>query len=147
LKVKNLLLVALCTCLYIGIQTLIILTMHFAHLAGVNVGIITTIWGIQPLLAAVLDFFINGQRLTKFHLAGIIFIVLGGICVSVSGNSQSSSVLVDNDRFRFVIQREVKPLVPKFVAVIFGALTPCFFVAGGLFTKHATQASIGFNPQ
>jgi drug/metabolite transporter (DMT)-like permease len=58
--------------------------MYLAHLASVNVGIITTIWGVQPLGAAVLDYLINKEKLTIYHLLGMILIVGGGIAVSLS---------------------------------------------------------------
>jgi drug/metabolite transporter (DMT)-like permease len=35
--------------------------------------------------------------------------------------------------------------VPKWVAVLFGLLTPVFFVTSGLFIKHLTSARVGFD--
>mmetsp|Transcript_9676 Transcript_9676/g.16272 ORF Transcript_9676/g.16272 Transcript_9676/m.16272 type:complete len:184 (+) Transcript_9676:527-1078(+) len=144
---KHVMLFSLSVCLYIGTQCLIILTMHFAHLAQVNVGIITTIWGVQPLVAAVLDYFINSEKLTRYHLCGMIFIVIGGLCVSVSGNgtgAESVTVIINSAGEREEI---TEALIPKWIPVVFSVMTPMFFIMQGLFTKHATNPKIGFHAQ
>jgi uncharacterized membrane protein len=35
--------------------------------------------------------------------------------------------------------------LPKWIPVLFGFLTPCFFVASGLFIKHLTSPRVGFD--
>jgi hypothetical protein len=35
--------------------------------------------------------------------------------------------------------------MPKWIAVLFGILTPCFFVGSGLFIKHLTSKEVGFD--
>jgi len=146
LKIKNLIALGVCTCLYIGIASFIILTIHFSHLANVNVGIVTTIWGVQPLIAGILDYFINGEKLTKYHISGIAFIVAGGVLVSISG--QSKNIVLQFEDIKIDIGKLIDgQLVPKYVAVFFGAITPIFFVTASLFTKHVTKPSVGFNAQ
>lgn len=84
---KHMMIFCLAVVLYVGTQTLILVTMFMAHLANVNVGIITSVWGLQPLGAAVLDYFINGEKLTIYHFWGMLLIVGGGVCVSQSGKN------------------------------------------------------------
>jgi drug/metabolite transporter (DMT)-like permease len=48
--------------LFLGINSSIFLTMYYAHLANINVGVITTIWSVQPLVASIFDFILNGER-------------------------------------------------------------------------------------
>lgn len=63
--------------------------MYYAHMADVNVGIITTIWSIQPLAAATLDYFINGEKLTRYHLLGMIMVVISALTISFSSEAAS----------------------------------------------------------
>jgi drug/metabolite transporter (DMT)-like permease len=58
--------------------------MYYAHMADVNVGIITTIWSIQPMAAAVLDYLINGEKLMCHHIFGMLFIVGSALSISIS---------------------------------------------------------------
>ena len=37
------------------------------------------------------------------------------------------------------------PQMPKWVAVLFGFITPMFFVTNGLYIKHLTNPKVGFN--
>jgi hypothetical protein len=36
-------------------------------------------------------------------------------------------------------------LFPKWIPVLFGFLTPCFFVTSGLYIKHLTSKRVGFD--
>ena len=58
--------------------------MYYSHMADVNVGIITTLWSIQPLAAAALDYLINNEKFTIYHLVGIIMVIASGLCISFS---------------------------------------------------------------
>lgn len=42
-------------CIVFAINCSKFLTMYFAHMSGINVGVITTIWSVQPLFAALID--------------------------------------------------------------------------------------------
>ena len=76
-------------CLFFGIQSFIFLTMYYAHMADVNVGIITTIWSIQPLAAAILDYFIYGEKLMKHHLFGMVFVIGSALCISLASKTKT----------------------------------------------------------
>ena len=41
----------------------IFLTMYYSHLADINVGVITTIWAIQPLFGSLLDYWLYKEEL------------------------------------------------------------------------------------
>ena len=101
--------------------------MYFAHLADVNVGIITTIWGVQPLGAALLDYLINNEKLTFHHLAGMIFILLGGLCVSMADKKYQSYQGVNYD-YNPQVAVETQQ-IPKWIPVVFAVLAPCLFIA------------------
>ena len=71
--------------LYFLIQNCAILTMWFANRAGVNVGVITCIWSINPLFMAFLDFIIFGQNLRYYHMIGTILLILSAVSISLVG--------------------------------------------------------------
>ena len=70
--------------LYFLIQNLAFLTMFFSALAQVNVGLITTIWSVNPLFMAIMDFIIFKQKLYYYHLVGTISIVICTIVLSLT---------------------------------------------------------------
>ena len=82
-------------CLFFGIMSFIFLTMYYSHMADVNVGIITTIWSIQPLAAAILDYFIYGEKLMMHHLSGMLFIIASALTISLSNKQSTEAVSPD----------------------------------------------------
>ena len=48
---------------YFLIQSMAFLTMWFANLAQINVGLITVIWSINPLYMAAADYFLFKTKL------------------------------------------------------------------------------------
>ena len=71
------------SCLYFLIQNMAFMTMWFANLAQVNVGIITVIWSINPLYMAAADYFLFNTQLKCFHLVGTVLIVACTILLSL----------------------------------------------------------------
>jgi len=59
--------------------------MYFANTAGVNVGVITTIWSLNPAFMAIADYFFNNQKLQYFHHIGLVAIICCCIVISLSG--------------------------------------------------------------
>ena len=121
--------------MFFAVQAFKFLTMYYSHMANVNVGIITTLWSVQPLAAGAFDYILYGERLTIFHLVGIVMVVASAFCISyskVEATEPDPFVEIYDEKF------------PKWIAVLFGILTPCFFVAGGLWIKHMTKPGVGF---
>ena len=117
-------------------------------MADVNVGIITTLWSIQPLAAAALDYLINNEKFTIYHLIGIIMVIASGLCISFSKQADPLAEPIGQSFSRFgpaQINELPDERVPKWVAVLFGLLTPCLFVASGLWIKHLTAPHVGFD--
>lgn len=59
--------------------------MYFAALAQINVGLITTIWSINPLFIAIMDYLLFRQKLRYYHLIGTVSIVICTVVLSLSG--------------------------------------------------------------
>lgn len=118
-----------------------ILTFYFSALADVNPGIITTIWAINPLFTAILDFLIYGQRLQKFHIAGILCLVFCVAFISLSkvGNKpeenepQVSQAQYPQPHQVIVPDHDAETeLYPIWIPVLFGIITPIFFATSAL---------------
>ena len=61
------------------------LTMYFSALAKMNVGLITTLWSVNPLFMAIMDRIMFKTKLQVFHVFGMVFIVICTVMLSLSG--------------------------------------------------------------
>lgn len=112
------------------------LTMYFSALANVNAGLITTIWSVNPVFMALMDRICFGQKLQTYHLIGTLFIVICTVILSVSGASKAEELVV-------VVKRDI---LPTWIPVLFGVVTPIFFTISGYLTKQLCDSNVGFNP-
>ena len=48
-------------------------------------GLITTIWSVNPLFLAIMDAIVFSQKLKYFHVIGMISIVICTVVLSISG--------------------------------------------------------------
>ena len=69
---------------YFGTMCSIFLTMYYSHLSNVNVGTITTLWSVQSLAAAFVDYFVNNEKLTIKHFLGILAVTAAALLISFS---------------------------------------------------------------
>jgi len=60
LKVRHLLAFVVYCCLLVAARGLVYLTIYFATAADVNVGVITTIWSVDPVFLAIVDYLVFG---------------------------------------------------------------------------------------
>lgn len=109
--------------------------MYFSNLAGVNVGVITTIWSLNPIFLAIADYFINKQKLKYYHSIGLISIICCCVAINLSDVFKSSAP----NKVSQSNQSQV------WVPVIFGILTAMAFTSNGMLTKHLTSPRINFN--
>lgn len=69
--------------LYFITQCMIFLTLWFSRLATINVGIIMVLWALTPLLSALADFAVFGQKLYYYHIVGMVLCVLFALVLSL----------------------------------------------------------------
>ena len=127
--------------IYFLIQNMAFLTMYFSALAKVNVGLITTIWSVNPLFIAIMDFIIFKQQLRYFHLLGMVAIVVCTVLLSISGVIMPKTPINGGD----AIEEPIEKVMPTWVPVIFGVVTPMCFTANGMLVKHLTGPKMGFD--
>lgn len=78
------------TLIYLGSQLIIVLSFSYSQRAGVNEGIITSIWAVTPLFGAVIDFIAFGVRLSTKHSVSVIALVACAACISLSSIGSQS---------------------------------------------------------
>ena len=69
---------------YFLVQNMAFLTMYFSALAKMNVGLITTLWSVNPLFNAIMDRIMFDEKLKAYHAIGMIFIVICTALLSLS---------------------------------------------------------------
>ena len=67
------------------------LTMYFATDAGINVGVVTVIWSVNPLLMALADRIIYKTKLKYYHYVGLLAIMICTIVIALVGAGKSPS--------------------------------------------------------
>ena len=60
------------------------ITFYYAQLAGINAGVISTIWSANPLFMGLLDYWFYNQKLTRKHIVGMVLMVLCALFVSLA---------------------------------------------------------------
>lgn len=119
--------------------------MWFANLAQINVGLITVIWSINPLYMAAADYFLFKTKLKCFHLVGTVLIVSCTILLSLKSiiiidDSQILKAPVQNEAPKILNEGEI---LPVWMPVLFGILTPVVFCSNGLLLRYITDDKKG----
>ncbi|TNV78674.1 hypothetical protein FGO68_gene17190 [Halteria grandinella] len=94
---------------YLFTQLSIVLAFSQSLQAGVNEGIITSIWAITPLFSALLDYLIFQVSLSVKHLVGVVSLVACAGCISLS------SLMGEGASGR---ESSISPAVPVAVAIV-----------------------------
>lgn len=114
------------------------LTIYYAVAANLNPGVVTVIWNMCPFMVAFADYLMFGVVLHWHHLAGMICMAIGTILLSLIK-------LLDKNFAESVTQVGTE-LVPTYVPVLFGVITPIFFTISGMLTKKLVTGRMQFNP-
>jgi drug/metabolite transporter (DMT)-like permease len=62
----------------------IVFTFLYSKRAGLNIGIATSIWSLNPFMTAVLDRFVYGSEIKRYHVVGMSSLVICAVLVSMS---------------------------------------------------------------
>ena len=112
--------------IYATYQALVVVCFGLCMEAGINAGVVSTIWSISPLFSAVADFLVFNQRLTTKHMMGVLSLVLCAAAISLINviyppNTASDTTVVASE-----------PTIQAWVPVLLAAICPVFFAASGL---------------
>ena len=81
------------------IYNTIFLTYHYSHMAGLNIGIASSVWAIAPFTSALAEWIVFGNRLQKYHVVGMNFMLTCALLISCSQlmtESSSESLVADD---------------------------------------------------
>ena len=67
--------------IYFIVMNLVYLTMYFANRAEINVGVIITIWSINPFFNSIADYYLNGEKMHYYHVIGLASMLLCSVAV------------------------------------------------------------------
>lgn len=70
----------------------VLYTMQAASLAGVNQGVIASIFSCSIIFSAFLFYFFFDESLTKRHVIGIILMTASVVLISIGGSSSSEEI-------------------------------------------------------
>jgi drug/metabolite transporter (DMT)-like permease len=111
--------------------------MYFATEAGINVGLITVIWSVNPLLMAIADRIIYKTHLKYYHYIGLLAIMICTIIIALFGGAKADIKVIE------LVENKEK--CPSWIPILFGLFTPCMFCTNGMFTKKVFSPEVGFD--
>lgn len=123
---------------HFGILIFVVGSVYFAVEAGVNTGVIISIWSITPFFAALADYVMFRQTLKPNQVIGITMFVICIVLLSLKD-------VIEGKVEEQVLKQEGEKVYPAWMAVVAAALTPVFFALSMLAGKYITQPRIGFN--
>jgi drug/metabolite transporter (DMT)-like permease len=77
--------------IYFIVKNMAFFTMYFANRSPVNVGVIITIWSIEPFFNSVADYFIYGQKMHYYHIIGVMSMVICSVVICMKDFMESES--------------------------------------------------------
>lgn len=113
------------------------LTMYFATEAQINVGLITVIWSVNPLMMAFADRIIYKTKLKYYHYIGLLAIACCTVIITLFGGAKADIKVIE------LVDKKEK--CPSWIPVLFGIITPCMFCTNGMFSKKVFSPSVGFD--
>lgn len=114
--------------------------MYFATEAGINVGVVTVIWSVNPLLMAMADRIIYKTQLKYYHYIGLLSIMICTVIIALLGSGKTPTAEVK--AIEVYVKKEK---CPAWIPVVFGLVTPCMFTTNGMFTKKVLSPEVGFD--
>ena len=89
---------------YVLVMNLVYITMYFANRADINVGIIITIWSLDPLYNSLASYYLYNEKLAYYHAIGLLSILLCSLALclkDLTGSTETaqSAILVNMKDF------------------------------------------------
>lgn len=75
----------------LGIYGAVNTTFYFCHRAGLNIGIAATIWGFTAILSAIMEYNFYGTELQKYHIFGLVHMLLAVMFISLSAGAHEEA--------------------------------------------------------
>ena len=66
------------------------MNMYYAYLAYLNKGVVSVIWGLNPLFIAFMDCIVYKQKLTVKHFFGFLSLIICTVALALTGVVQEN---------------------------------------------------------
>mmetsp|Transcript_10352 Transcript_10352/g.11809 ORF Transcript_10352/g.11809 Transcript_10352/m.11809 type:complete len:161 (+) Transcript_10352:206-688(+) len=101
--------------------TCVVYTFQFCIYGNINQGIITSLFGLSSIFSAIMAYFLFGDKLKIYHVAGMILMLM---CVVGLGLGSTKNII---ERPDFTEDINNNPLLYALLAVALGLACPLFF--------------------
>mmetsp|Transcript_26036 Transcript_26036/g.23054 ORF Transcript_26036/g.23054 Transcript_26036/m.23054 type:complete len:301 (+) Transcript_26036:263-1165(+) len=109
--------------------TCVVYTFQFCIYGNINQGIITSLFGLSSIFSAIMAYFLFGDKLKIYHVAGMILMLL---CVVGLGLGSTKNV----SEHPQIMEESDNPLMYGLLAIILGIACPFFFALGGITVRY-----------
>ena len=122
------------------------MTLYYAFLANLNKGVVTVIWGLNPLFLSVIDYVVYRSPLGPRHIFVFISLILCGFFIAFSRAIELT--LYGEYNFDTVGQalESTAQIRPAYIPVMFAIITPVGFSINAFLIKHLYN-DLGFDPK
>jgi drug/metabolite transporter (DMT)-like permease len=93
---------------------LVIISFKYALYAGINQGVITTIFTLSAIYVAFISWFMFNEKLNRFHVVGMLLLIGCTILIVFSKNTDGKKTLKVYDQ----VVEEAHPIVPVGFALL-----------------------------
>ena len=114
-----------------------------ANLAQINVGVIAVVWSMTPLLQALFDLILFGQKLTYNLWLGMVLMV--GACALLSMQPMIIGTKIAEMNLGNVQGKPAESVLPSWIPVLFGFITPFSFTSGNITIRYLNDEKYGIN--
>lgn len=108
----------------IGIFMAVLTSLGLAIKAGINIGLVVSIWAIGPFLAALLDLFCYRVPMQTFHIIGMIAMLTCAILISLSGGPPVEDATNVVKEAATTVAAASKDLIPAWIPILFAPVMP-----------------------
>jgi drug/metabolite transporter (DMT)-like permease len=122
----------------IAIYYVVSVTLDLALRANLNIGIVTTIWAINPFTSALMDWIIYGDVLKLHHWFGMILLVICAVLISLSSLVTEEDSIESEDG-------KIKVLIPAYIPILMSFCMPIICTFHAAMQKYVTT-DLGMSP-
>jgi hypothetical protein len=109
----------------VGIFYSVLVSLGLAIKAGINLGLVVSIWAIGPFLAALLDLFCYRVPMQTFHILGMISMLTCAILISLSGGQAVEEIReAVTDVVKTAIEKPKENLIPAWIPIVVAPVMP-----------------------
>ena len=115
------------------------MSLGLAIAAGINIGLVISIWAIGPFLAALLDLFCYKVPMKSFHIVGMIAMGICACLIALTGGPEAVAETTDTIN---TVKEAAKNLLPAYIPLLVAPIMPIVCTGQVAAQKEATRAGM-----